>query len=154
MEAKVVYNSIEPVERAGPETNMADSAVESKTLLPAEKLHNVQQVFEALNERAQGRLALLEETLRATAFSEWADIFSIWLAEKNNALSRYTKPSSVDMAEVRSGRGGGGGGGGEGRRGGGGGEERGREGRGGWRSGRGGRGEGRRGEGLEDVVRT
>ena len=135
MEAKVVYNNIEPVERAGPGTNMADSAVESKTLLPADKLHNLQHVFEALNERAQGRLALLEETLRATAFSEWADIFSIWLAEKNNALSRYTKPSSVDKAEVRSGRGGGGEGGewegegrgrGRGRRGGGGGGEEGR----------------------------
>lgn len=103
MEARVVYNSIEPVERAGPETNMADNAVESKTLLPAEKLHDLQQVFKALNERAQDRLALLEETLRATSFSEWADIFSIWLAEKKNILSRYTKPSSVDVAEVRSG---------------------------------------------------
>ena len=116
MEAELVFNSIESVQRAGPETNMANNAVESKTLLPAEKLLDVRQSFDTLSKRAQDRIVLLEETLRATSFSEWADIFSIWLAEKKNALSRYTMPSSVDMAQVRERRGG-----------------RGGEGRGGWR---------------------
>ena len=106
MEAELVYSSIEAVERPEPKTNMTDNAVESKTLLPAEKLLDLRQGFDALSERAKNRIALLEETLRATSFSEWADIFSIWLAEKKNTLSRYTKPSSVDMAQVRSGRGG------------------------------------------------
>lgn len=112
MEAELVYSSIEAVERPEAKTDMTDNAVESKTLLPAEKLLDLRQGYDALSERAKNRIALLEETLRATSFSEWADIFSIWLAEKRNTLSRYTKPSSVDMAQVRSRRGRGG----EGRR--------------------------------------
>ena len=87
----------------GPDRNIADSVRERKTLLPAETLNEVQQGFDVLLKRAQERIMLLEEMFRATSFSEWADIFSVWLVEKKGTLSRYTMPNSVAMAQVRSG---------------------------------------------------
>ena len=69
--------------------------------LPTQKVSIVVDSHNYLISLTKNRISLLDETLRASSFSEWADVFAIWLVEKKRRLDRFRIPHSVEIAEVR-----------------------------------------------------
>ena len=94
-EADELYKSLDI-----PKDDDRDSIKVATTFVPREKVSLVVEMYNLLSTLMQERILLLCETLKASSFSEWADVFAVWLVEKKNKLNRFRIPHSVEIAEV------------------------------------------------------
>ena len=94
-EADELYKSLDI-----PKDDGRDSIKVATTFMPSGKVSLVVEMYNLLSTLMQDRISLLCETLKVSSFSEWADVFAVWLVEKKNNLNRFRIPHSVEIAEV------------------------------------------------------
>jgi hypothetical protein len=93
-EADELYKSLDI-----PKDDGRDSIKVATTFMPSGKVSLVVEMYNLLSTLMQDRISLLCETLKVSSFSEWADVFAVWLVEKKNKLNRFRIPHSVEIAE-------------------------------------------------------